>query len=100
MKEQFSGSPDPPEAAERNRQSEAREEAKSCPEERGALVIYGGPTGYPTRKFRKAVERDVFAIDPVVPEYLRWSNIPITFDRHDHPDRVPNPGSNALVLPP
>ena len=35
---------------------------------------------------------------PAVPEYLDWSEVPITFDRRDHPLKVPRPGHSALVL--
>jgi hypothetical protein len=29
------------------------------------------------------------AVSPTTPEYLKWSEVPITFDRRDHPDFVP-----------
>jgi hypothetical protein len=28
-------------------------------------------------------------IKPATPVYLRWSEVPITFDRNDHPDFIP-----------
>jgi hypothetical protein len=34
------------------------------------------------------------------PSYLKWSEVPITFDREDHPDHVPQPGSYPLVVAP
>jgi hypothetical protein len=34
------------------------------------------------------------------PEYLKWSMIPITFDRSDHPDYVPTPGRYPLIVCP
>jgi hypothetical protein len=36
----------------------------------------------------------------VKPSYLKWSEVPITFDRKDHPDHVPQPGSYPLVVAP
>ena len=35
---------------------------------------------------------------PQVPEYLKGSEVDITFSRADHPPRVPRPGHAALVL--
>jgi hypothetical protein len=32
------------------------------------------------------------------PEYLRWSESPITFDRTDHPDCIPKPGRFPLIV--
>jgi hypothetical protein len=32
--------------------------------------------------------------------YLKWLEVPITFDREDHPDHVPQPGSYPLVVAP
>jgi hypothetical protein len=36
----------------------------------------------------------------VKPSYLKWSEVPITFDRKDHPDNVLQPGSYPLVVAP
>jgi hypothetical protein len=38
--------------------------------------------------------------DVATPSYLKWSEVPITFDRKDHPDKVPQPGSYPLVVAP
>src|SRR5207253_8637958 len=48
----------------------------------------------------KLVAREINAITPAIPKYLKWSKVPITFDRADHPDRVPHPGRYPLVLDP
>jgi len=45
-------------------------------------------------------ERKVHSIDPAIPEYLQWSEAPITFDRSGHPDKVPCPGTYPLVVEP
>ena len=37
-------------------------------------------------------------VTPPTPEYLDWSKGSITFNRTDHPLRVPRPGHSALVL--
>ncbi len=45
-------------------------------------------------------EREINAVQPDTPQYLRWSEIAIKFDRSDHPDRVVHPGRYPLVLDP
>jgi hypothetical protein len=40
------------------------------------------------------------AISPATLEYLKWSEVPITFDRSDHPDFVPNLGRYPLIVYP
>ena len=39
-------------------------------------------------------------MDTATPSYLKWSDTTITFDKRDHPDRVPNPGQYPLVVDP
>jgi hypothetical protein len=38
--------------------------------------------------------------DVATSSYLKWSEVPITFDRKDHPDTVPQSGSYPLVVVP
>jgi hypothetical protein len=40
------------------------------------------------------------AISPTTPEYLKWSEVPITFNRSDHPDFVPKLGWYPLIVGP
>jgi hypothetical protein len=40
------------------------------------------------------------AISPTTPEYLKWSEVPITFNRSDHPDFVPKLGWYLLIVGP
>jgi hypothetical protein len=37
---------------------------------------------------------------PATPEYLKWSEVPITFNRNDHPDFIPKPGQYSLIVCP
>jgi hypothetical protein len=48
----------------------------------------------------KLIRREVFNTDTVKTSYLKWSEVLITFDRKDHPDHVPHPGSYPLVVDP
>jgi len=70
---------------------------KKYPKVHGQLVCF---LGTPSAKEEKAELRELNATMPAVPQYLNWSEMPITWDRDDHPDRVPSPGKYALVVDP
>jgi hypothetical protein len=40
------------------------------------------------------------AVSPATPEYLKWSEVPITFDHSDHPDVVLKPRRYPLIVCP
>src|SRR5438128_2806505 len=63
-------------------------------------MIYGGTDAYESKCKQKLIAREINAITPATPKYLKWSKTPITFGRADHPDHVPHPGRYALVLDP
>nr|CAH66736.1 H0404F02.12 [Oryza sativa] len=60
--------------------------------------IFGGPLTYESKRKQKLTKREINAVQPNTPQYLRWSEIAIKFDRSDHPDRVVHPGRYPLVL--
>jgi hypothetical protein len=62
--------------------------------------IYGGPESYDSRRKQKLTARKVMAVSPATPEYLKWSEVPITFDRNDHPDIVPKSERYPLIVSP
>jgi hypothetical protein len=71
------------------------------PGEDGAVnMIFGGSPARPSRRREKLIRREVFNADVAKPSYLKWSEVPITFDRDDHPNHVPQPGSYPLVVAP
>ena len=43
----------------------------------------------PTVRAKKSVLRALNATVPAVPQYVKWSEMPCTFDRDDHPPVVP-----------
>jgi hypothetical protein len=45
-------------------------------------------------------EVNAAALSEAVPNFLKWSETPITFDRKDHPDHIPQPGRFPLVVDP
>jgi hypothetical protein len=63
------------------------------------MIFGGSPTG-PSRRHEKLILREVFNADTSKPSYLKWSEVPITFDRKDHPAHVSQPGSYPLVVAP
>jgi hypothetical protein len=40
------------------------------------------------------------AVSLATPEYLKWSEVPITFDCSDHPDFLPKPERYPLISNP
>jgi hypothetical protein len=71
------------------------------PGEDGAVhMIFGGSLARPSRWCEKLIGREVINADIAKPSYLKWSEVPITFDCKDHPDHVPQPGSYPLVVAP
>ena len=63
-------------------------------------MIYGGPSTQITARQRKRERCEVFAARMAVPQYLNWSNTPITFNQGDHPDKVVAPSIYPLVVDP
>jgi hypothetical protein len=70
------------------------------PEIHDCFMIYGGPSTRLSARQRKRERCEVFSVQTVVPRFLDWSAVAITFDRDDHPDYVPNPGVYPLVVDP
>jgi hypothetical protein len=62
--------------------------------------IYGGPDSYESRRKQKLTAWEVMAVSLATPEDLKWSEVPITFDRSDHVDFVPKPGWYPLIVCP
>ena len=47
---------------------------------------------------RRQRQQEVNAVASETPEFMHWSEKPISWSRADHPEVMPNPGSYALVL--
>jgi hypothetical protein len=56
---------------------------------KGVNYTYGGPDSFGSRRKQKLTAREVMMISPTTLEYIKWSEVPITFDRSDHRDFVP-----------
>jgi hypothetical protein len=71
------------------------------PSEDGVVhMIFGGSPARPSRQRERLIQREVFNADTVKPSYLKWSEVPITIDRKDHPENVPQRRSYPLVVAP
>jgi hypothetical protein len=63
-------------------------------------MIFGGSPARPSRRREKLIRCEVMNADVAKLSSLKWSEVPITFDRKDHADTVPQPGSYPLVVAP
>ncbi|KAK1632952.1 hypothetical protein QYE76_007267 [Lolium multiflorum] len=72
---------------------------KSNPFEKKSVGAYHTFLGTPTVRATKSAIRILNATVPAVPQYVRWSEVPCTFDREDHPTIVPKE-CYALVVSP
>ncbi|KAK1679377.1 hypothetical protein QYE76_040225 [Lolium multiflorum] len=72
---------------------------KSNPFEKKSVGAYHTFLGTPTVRATKSATRILNATVPAVPQYVRWSEVPCTFDREDHPAIVPKE-CYALVVSP
>ncbi|KAK1669255.1 hypothetical protein QYE76_057414 [Lolium multiflorum] len=72
---------------------------KSNPFDKKSVGAYHTFLGTPTVRASKSATRILNAIVPAVPQYVRWSEIPCTFDRKDRPAIVPKE-CYALVVSP
>src|SRR5664279_537488 len=56
--------------------------------------------GTPSARQEKTTWRELNATLPAVPQYVNLSEIPITWDRNDHPEHIPHPVNYTLVVNP
>jgi len=63
-------------------------------------IIFGGSSAPSCKRSIKLHNRDVNSVFRHPVEPLRWSEIPITFDRRDHWVHLPRPGAYPLVVNP
>ncbi|GJN23894.1 hypothetical protein PR202_gb11586 [Eleusine coracana subsp. coracana] len=59
--------------------------------------IFGGPDAYVSKRKQKLELREINSVEPAAPQFMRWSEMPITFDRSHHPKHLPKPGRYPLV---
>jgi hypothetical protein len=64
------------------------------------FLIFGGPAVDMSSRQRKRERHEVLAAEKAPPSFLDWSEDAITFNREDHPNRIPNPGQYPLVVDP
>jgi hypothetical protein len=62
--------------------------------------IFGGPNSFVPKRKQRLTAQAVLTVSPATPEYIRWSEVPITFDHSDHLYFIPKPGQYTLVVCP
>jgi hypothetical protein len=62
--------------------------------------IYGGLDSYESWRKQKLTAQDVMAVSPATLGYLKWSEVPITFDHSVHTDFVPKPVQYPIIVYP
>jgi hypothetical protein len=62
--------------------------------------IFGGPDSYESKRKQKLMAQEVMAVGPATPEYVKWSEVPFTFNRSDHLDSIPKLGRYPLIVSP
>src|ERR1041384_7194149 len=72
-------------------------DSEGFPREDGVLVIFAGREMKTVEKLRF---REFNLAAPAVPSYMKWADVPITFDKSDHPPHIPHPGRHALIVDP
>jgi hypothetical protein len=77
-----------------NQEKKSKEPKGDFPEAHKEVnYIYGDPDSYESQRKQKLTAREVMAVSPTTLENIKSSEVPITFDRSDHPDFVPKSGS-------
>jgi hypothetical protein len=75
-------------------------DAGSFPVVENVFLIFGGPTVDMSNSQCKREQHEVLAAEKAPPSFLDWSEGVITFNREDHPNRIPNLGQYPLVVDP
>jgi hypothetical protein len=84
-----------------NQEKKHEEHKGNFPEaHKEANYIYGCPDSYESRRKQKLTAREVMAASPATPMYLKWYEVPITFDHSDHLDFVPKTGQCPRIVSP
>jgi hypothetical protein len=81
-----------------NNDKKEDQKAEEFPEVHDCFMIYGGLVANASARHRKQERQEVCSVKVAALVYLDWSDMPITFDQGDHPDRVPSPGKYPLVV--
>jgi hypothetical protein len=70
------------------------------PGEKAVMSIYDGLVPHESQHKLKLTSRAANAVCLATPEYLRWSESPITFNLIDHLDSIPKPRRFPLIVNP
>jgi hypothetical protein len=62
--------------------------------------IYSGPDSYVSRRKQKLISQEVITVSLTTPDYLKWFEVHITFDRSAHPNFIPMPERYHHIISP
>ena len=68
------------------------------PDQNAAYVVFTRLGG--DKRSERLLRQEVNTVVPAKPEFMHWSDRPITWTREDHPTVMSSPGGYALVLNP
>jgi hypothetical protein len=74
--------------------------ATPFPWEEAVMAIYDEPVPHKSRCKLKHKSQMINAVSLATPEYLRWSESPITIDQTNHPDSISKLGRFPLIVDP
>src|SRR5436190_23978570 len=76
-----------------NRNQDQQQGGPAFPDPEHQLnMIFGGSAAYESNQKQKLTAWEINALTPATLKYLKWSELPITFDRSNHPESIPHPG--------
>ena len=68
------------------------------PDQNAAYVVFTSLGD--DKRSERLLRQEVNTVVPAKPEFMHWSDRPITWTREDHPAVMPSLGGDALVLNP
>jgi hypothetical protein len=92
MKRFFTNIPAKVDAGKKPKDNKDDDKGGRFPVINNCFMIFDGPAAYDTKRRRKLECREVYAAELAMLAYLDWFDATITFDRDDHPARVPHLG--------
>jgi hypothetical protein len=92
MKCFFTNIPAKVDAGEKPKDDKGDGKGSGFPIINNCFMIFGGPAAYNTKRCHKLEHREAYAAELATLAYLDWSDAAITFNRDDHPARVPHLG--------
>src|SRR5207253_2509793 len=94
--------PRTPDAGEKDGQDDEVADLAFQDAEQTIAYLQGGASTCSSRRVLKLLRREVCAVTPALEasQPLKWSDVPITFSRADHPENIKGVGHLPIVVTP